>query len=478
VHARSSIQIFVGKIRNSVRSSHERLRSVETSAKLALLGLVLAAGCGDDMRNTMDAPPQPDAGAALAVEPAAFDFGDVEIGAASRPTQTFVVRNTSSIPVDIASVTVSGAAAAEFAVTFNDCPPQLAAGATCNLRVEFAPTGAETRAASLDVMGPDVASASLLGHAFVRNARILFSPGARDFGDIPAGTQSDPFVFTITNELTTATSLSASIVDSTASAFTVEATDCNVSPVPVHGTCSVTVKMSPPHGSSFVASLRMTDGGSGAWQAGLVGKSTTPLSLSPSTGLFGSYLVGQAEQGGSVTYVVKNNGVATTGTITPSLIGAAAADFTIKSTTCTTLAPDATCNVVVELTPTTRGAKTAELSVTDSIAVARATTRGDAYTVLATGPASFPNTASNQTSAQQAYTIVNASDHDTGSVSASITGQFAIASNGCTAPIVAHGFCTIQVTFKPTSTGAKTGSLQVSASPGGSDSFALTGTGI
>ncbi|HUS32777.1 MAG TPA: hypothetical protein VMZ53_29955, partial [Kofleriaceae bacterium] len=69
-------------------------------------------------------------------------------------------------------------------------------------------------------------------------------------------------------------------------------------------------------------------------------------------------------------------------------------------------------------------------------------------------------------------------DHATGAVSASITGQFAIASNGCSGALAAHDSCTIQVTFKPTSTGAKTGSLQVSASPGGSDTFPLAGTGI
>ncbi|HUS32772.1 MAG TPA: choice-of-anchor D domain-containing protein, partial [Kofleriaceae bacterium] len=393
-----------------------------------VVGLV---ACGDDAQTPQDAA-TPDASAALVLEPASFDFGDVEVGVPSTATHNFVVRNTSTAPVDVASVSVSGSAAAEFTVTFNDCPAQLAEGATCNVRVAFAPTAADTRSASLDVMGPEVASSTLLGHAFVRNARLIFTPGARDFGDLPQGTASDPFTFTVTNELATAT-FAASLAGPDANVFTIDSTDCNGA-IPLHGTCSVTVKMTPPYGSTFVASLKLVDTGTGVWQAGLVGKSSLPIGLSPATGLFGSYLVGQAEQGGRVTYTLTNNGDTTTGTLTPSLIGS---DFTIKSTTCTTLSPLASCNVIVELTPTTRGAKTAQLQVTDGTSSARATTRGDAYTVLATGPASFPNTASGQTSAQQAYTIVNASDHATGAVSASITGQFAIASNGCSGALAA-----------------------------------------
>jgi hypothetical protein len=55
-------------------------------------------------------------------------------------------------------------------------------------------------------------------------------------------------------------------------------------------------------------------------------------------------------------------------------------------------------------------------------------------------------------------------------------GQFSVTS-GCTAQLTPGSRCTVMVTFKPTSVGAKNATLTVTASPGGSATATLMGTG-
>lgn len=217
-------------------------------------------------------------------------------------------------------------------------------------------------------------------------------------------------------------------------------------------------------------------------QAGLTGVSTTPLAVTPLSSLFGSYLLGQPTPGTQISFTVTNTGTTTTGPLTATLIGAAAADFTIRSTTCTTLVPAATCDVVVELTPLTRGGKVAQLSVKDSVAETRVGLRGSAYSLLITGTAMFPDTALGQQSAVQTFNVSNASALATGAITTTPGGadasQFTVVSTTCAAGIPANNACTVSVRFTPTSAGPKAATLNVSATPGGSDSFAITGRGL
>jgi Abnormal spindle-like microcephaly-assoc'd, ASPM-SPD-2-Hydin len=76
------------------------------------------------------------------------------------------------------------------------------------------------------------------------------------------------------------------------------------------------------------------------------------------------------------------------------------------------------------------------------------------------------------------FTVSNATG-TTGMVNPVATGDFAIVAGAgsCGDPLRAAGTCTVQVVFKPTATGARTGMLTVTATPGGTVSAVLTGTG-
>ena len=77
------------------------------------------------------------------------------------------------------------------------------------------------------------------------------------------------------------------------------------------------------------------------------------LTIAPTSGDYGTIVAGAT--GATQTYTVTNTGQAPSGPITTQLTGANAADFTIGTTTCTTLAGGATCTVEVTFTPTSAG---------------------------------------------------------------------------------------------------------------------------
>src|SRR6185503_1774492 len=113
------------------------------------------------------------------------------------------------------------------------------------------------------------------------------------------------------------------------------------------------------------------------------------------------------------------------------------------------------CDVTVRFDPATRGAKLAQLEVGDPTSglTSRANLRADAYAILIIGPATFPNTTVNQTSAKQTYKVINASSSQTGAITASLAGSnnFAIATDGCAAGLAANTSCTIELTLTPSS---------------------------
>src|SRR5262249_8376647 len=97
--------------------------------------------------------------------------------------------------------------------------------------------------------------------------------------------------------------------------------------------------------------------------------------------------------------------------------------------------------------------------------------------------ADFGSVAIGQTSVTIKLVVTNGGATPTGVISAALSGpdaaQFAIASNACAGqPLAPGATCEVAVTLLPTSAAAKSASLGVTASPGGSASAALSGTAI
>src|SRR5262249_53181984 len=103
-------------------------------------------------------------------------------------------------------------------------------------------------------------------------------------------------------------------------------------------------------------------------------------------------------------------------------------------------------------------------------------------TVLALTPRSlaFGNQKVNTTSAAKSVTMTNTSSKAVAIKSIALAGaapgQFG-STNNCGKSLAGHAHCTIMVTFKPTSKGAKSAVLNVNGGDGGLTAVNLSGTG-
>jgi hypothetical protein len=86
----------------------------------------------------------------LVADPAPADFLNQPVGSAG-PSKTITLKNTGDMPLNVASAAVEGPNAAEFTVTKNACTAAVAAGASCDVAVRFAPTATGSRNASLNL---------------------------------------------------------------------------------------------------------------------------------------------------------------------------------------------------------------------------------------------------------------------------------------------------------------------------------------
>jgi hypothetical protein len=87
-----------------------------------------------------------------------FNFGKQALGTLDQKTYGFTFENIGSAPFNLFSITITG----DYADT-NNCPAQLAGGASCQFTVSFTPTGLGLRSGALTITStasnsPDIGS--------------------------------------------------------------------------------------------------------------------------------------------------------------------------------------------------------------------------------------------------------------------------------------------------------------------------------
>ena len=201
------------------------------------------------------------------------------------------------------------------------------------------------------------------------------------------------------------------------------------------------------------------------------GGSNGPLTVTPTSLAFPNTPQTVTSGTKAVTFT-NSNGVAVS-ISKVGLTGTNPGDFVINSNTCgTSIAVGHSCKIGVAFAPTTTGSRSAALTMTDS-----ATNSPQSVSLTGTGTAEitltpttfkFATTPVGTTSLPKVMTFKN-------QLTRGITiskigfagtnpGDFAIASQTCGATLAAKTACTISVTFKPTATGVRTATLQVSSS--------------
>ena len=103
---------------------------------------------------------------------------------------------------------------------------------------------------------------------------------------------------------------------------------------------------------------------------------------------------------------------------------------------------------------------------------------GTVQATLTPATATYPARTVGTTSPAKVFTLTNKQAVALTSIAISTTGDFAVSSTTCTTSLAAKSKCTISVTFTPTATGTRTGTLKVADSAVGSpQTSSLTGTG-
>src|SRR5438034_345605 len=289
---------------------------------------------------------------------------------------------------------------------------------------------------------------------------------------------------TLTNTGTAALTINSFAASGDFAATSTGASACPTSPATLAAgaNCTINVTFTPTASGARTGTLSLADNARGSPQImTLSGNGTAPgVGLAPTSLDFGNQLL--ATTSAPMTVTLTNTGAAalTINSFAPS--GDFAATSTGASacpTSPATLAAGANCTINVTFTPTASGARTGTLSLADDAGGSPQimTVSGNGTTpVVGLAPTSpyFGNQLLATTSAPMTVTLTNTGSAalTTNSFAPSpYTTLFRSGASACpTSPatLAAGANCTINVTFTPTASGARTGTLSLTDNAGGS----------
>ena len=309
------------------------------------------------------------------------------------------------------------------------------------------------------------------------------SPTSLTFASQTVGTTSAAQLVTLANTGNASLNLTSIAVTGTNSGDFAQTNNCGRS-VAAGANCTISVTFTPTAPGTRSSSLSITDNASGSPQSvsltGTGAAASAPVvSLSASSLAFASQTVGTTSAAQSVT-------LSNTGNASLNLTGVSASgDFAQTNTCGSSVAAGANCTISVTFTPTASGSRTGTLSITDnasgspqSVSLTGTGAAASAPVVsLSTSSLAFASQTVGTTSAAQSVTLSNTGNASLNLTSVSASGDFA-QTNTCGSSVAASANCTISVTFTPTASGSRTGTLSITDNASGSpQSVSLTGIG-
>lgn len=416
------------------------------------------------------------------------DFGSVALG--SESLRTFRIRNTSedasgpiTLAVNSADFGIQPAAGTECA----SGTTSLAGGASCDVRVRFAPTQRRQRNATLTV-------SSMVGGAALNLSGMGLAPaefradGAVDFGAVSQGyvTSRDVTVTNVGDEALPG--LSTRVSGAHAASFAVQANACRQG-LAARESCTLTLAFAPTTTGSQAATLTIEGGAGGTRDVALSGTGTAPalLGVQPSTISFAAPVdVGQSA---SAALMVINRASTATGPIAAS-IATATPGFSVAPGTCTAaLAGGESCELQVDFAPASPGRYSNSIRVTSTpggaleVPLSGTANSLARLTLFAKETADF-GTVRISTSATRSFTLSNSGLFGAGTLlDIALDDGFSLAPTVGTecSPNVTQldvgASCDFRVLFQPAATGNFATTLGVSTSLGATTQLMLSGIG-
>jgi len=410
----------------------------------------------------------------ISLYPPSFNFGTVGVGQMSSP-QNLTIANTGVTPLGVSSLTTS----ANYTANAENCVTSLTPGASCTATITFAPTEGGMQTGTATVVDNAATSPQTLALTGIGQApAVTLSPSSLSFGNVAVGSTSAPQTLTLTNSGSVAVQIS-SIVASPSPPYA-ETNNCGSS-LGASSSCTITVTFAPTSSGLVNGTISVNDNGAGSPQtATLSGTGTQPgAQLNPTSLNFGDELITNTSPAQTVVLTNTGNATLTISSVTVS------GPFLLSNKCSTTLAAGNSCDLLVAFKPTAIGPATGTLTVTDNAPGSPQTASlSGTGTVVELSPSSltFGTVAVGQSSSPMSVTLTNKGTGGSLSITSITIGgtdpNDFTQTNNCGSSVAAGASCTINVTFTPTATGARSAQLQVSDNGGGSpQTVALSGTG-
>jgi len=414
----------------------------------------------------------PGSASSVSLSPPSLQYSSLSIGSTSQ-TQTVLLRNVGSSPLSISSITING----DFAETDN-CGSSVPAAGNCTLSVTFTPTAAGFRNGSVSLQDNAAGSPhviTLIGSGAA--AIVALSPASLSFSTQPVGTSSAAQSVTLTNTGNATLNIGSIQITEDFS----QISNCP-STLASNLSCALNISFTPTVTGTRNGTLTLNDNGqaspqsvtlTGTGSPSLLIATTTPTNL-----VFLSQQVGTSSAAQTVT--LTNTGNATLNIASIQITG----DFAQVNNCASTLASNVSCTLNVSFTPTTTGTRSGTLTLSDN-----AQGSPQSVPLTGTGSASLPIATMTPTSliflsqqvgtssAAQTVTLTNTGNATLNVASIQITGDFAQI-NHCPSTLATNLSCTLNVSFTPTTTGTRNGTLTLSDNAQSSpQSIPLTATG-
>ncbi len=318
---------------------------------------------------------------------------------------------------------------------------------------------------------------------------ISLSATSLSYGDQDVSTTSASQSVTLTNTGSAKLAISSIAVTGTDASSFVFANNCGSS-LAVGASCTIHGHFTPTTTGALTAAVTITDNASGSPQSislSGTGVSPTTVSLSSTSLSFGYQEVSTTSASQSVT--LTNTGSSILAITSIAAAGTGASSFVFANNCGSSLAVDASCTIHGHFTPTTTGALTAAITITDTATgspqnIALSGTGVNPTTVsLSSTSLSFGDQQVSTTSASQSVTLTDTGSATLEITSIAVTGTGAssfVFANNCGSSLAVDASCTIHGHFTPTTTGALTAAITMitANAPGSPQIISLSGTGV
>ncbi|MBZ5642597.1 MAG: choice-of-anchor D domain-containing protein [Acidobacteriia bacterium] len=390
-------------------------------------------------------------------------FGNQGVGTNSAPI-TVSLSSVGTSAINLIDIQATG----DFTFPFSTCTAEpMTNGAGCSMSITFSPTAAGTRTGTLTITSDDPSSPAVisLSGTGVTTAAASVSPTSLTFGKQGVGTTSSIQSVTLTS--VGANPLLISNITSSGD-FGFPSSTCTANPMGAGVSCIINVTFSPTGAGTRTGQLTIvTNDPSSPLIVQLTGTGVTTASVSatPAFPVFGRQGVGVTSS--PVTVTVSSVG-ANPLVISNIIVGG---NFAIQTNTCTSapMAASATCTITATFKPTVAGATGGSIVVFSndpaSPLIIPMTGTGVTTSAAVVTPVSptFATQPVNTTSSPLVLTLTSVGATPLNISDIIVGGDFKFVSSTCTAlPMAPSTSCTLNVTFTPTGTGTRTGSMVIS----------------